>query len=110
VDASLVDRRQLSVIDELGIEMEPLRIVVRESVPEFDDTHQFSVLIAAGQIGVGIAQTAAFPLQSEEGLDTGAGRAAGRDVVAIESRRITPVRDGKEVHREGVGRGKQYLS
>ena len=72
--------------------------------------HQFSVLIAAGQIGVGIAQTAAFLLQSEEGLDAGAGRAAGRDVVAIEPRRITPVRDGMEVHREGVGRGKQCPS
>ena len=84
--------------------------MVRESVPEFDEAHQFSVLIAAGQIGVGIAQTAAFLLQSEEGLDAGAGRTAGRDVVAIEPGRITPVRDGMEVHREGVGRGKQYLS
>ena len=38
------------------------------------------------------------------------GRAEGRDVVAIEPRRITPVRDGMEVHREGVGRGKQCPS
>jgi hypothetical protein len=66
--------------------------------------------ITAGQIGVGIAQTPAFLLEREEGLDAGAGRASAWNVMAIESCRIAPVGDGMEVHREGVGLGKQHPS
>jgi hypothetical protein len=54
--------------------------LVRDSVAEFDEAHQFSVLIGAGQIGVGIEQAAAFLLQSEKGLDAEAGLAAEREI------------------------------
>jgi hypothetical protein len=58
----------------------PSRILVRDSELEFDEGHHFSVLIGVGQIGVGIAQAAAFLLQSETGLDAGAGLAAEREI------------------------------
>jgi hypothetical protein len=58
----------------------PLGIVIRDLVPEFDQAHQFSVLIGADQIGPGTAQVAAFLLQSEEGLDAGAGLTAASDL------------------------------
>ena len=58
----------------------PLGIVIRDRVPEFDQAHQFSVSIGADQIGAGTAQAAAFLLQSEQGLDAGAGLAAARDL------------------------------
>ena len=110
VDASLIDSRQLGVIDELGIEIEPLGVVIGEGVPELDEAHQLPGLIAPGQIGVGIAQAAAFLLQREKGLDAGAGLAAARDIVAIESRGIASVRDRVKIHGEGVSRWKQDLS
>jgi hypothetical protein len=39
-----------------------------------------------------------FLLQSKESLDTGTGRTAARDVVAIKPRWITPVWYGMKVH------------
>jgi hypothetical protein len=58
----------------------PLGIVIRDRVPEFDQAHQFSVLIGADQVGPGTAEAAAFLLQSEQGLDAGAGLTAARDL------------------------------
>jgi hypothetical protein len=108
VDAAGVDPREFGVIDDLGIDVKPPGIVARDGVPEFDEAHHLGRLIGAGQVGVGIAQAAALLLEGEEGLDAGAGRAAQRQVVAIEPGRVAPVGDGMEIEREGVGSGEHH--
>src|SRR5512142_3245644 len=57
---SLVDAGEFGIGDHLAIEVEPLRIFARDPVPELDEPHQFSRLIAPRQIGVGVAQHAAL--------------------------------------------------
>ena len=55
MDTPFVDVRQLRIIDELGVKLEPLGILARKRMPECDELHQFSGLITADQIGVGVA-------------------------------------------------------
>jgi hypothetical protein len=107
VDASLMDARHFRVVDELGVEVEPLRVGARDGVPKFDKAHQFSGLISAGQVGVGVAQATAVLFEGKEGLDAGIGDASAWEVVPVEPSRIAPVRNGMEVKRKRVGFGKQ---
>ena len=74
---------------------------------KFDEPHHLGGLIGSGQVGVGIAQATTLLLQREEGLDARAGRAAERQIVAIEPGRVAPIGDGMEVQREGIGLGEQ---
>ena len=69
----LVDPRQLGVGGELGVEVEPLRVVPSDAVPELDEAHQLAGLVRAGQVGIGIAQDPALRLMGEERQDTRAG-------------------------------------
>ena len=70
MDLTLIDPRQFGVVDDLAVEVEPLGIGAGHLVPELDEPHQFAVLIVAGQIGVGVTQTAAVLFQCEERQDT----------------------------------------
>src|SRR5512142_1977809 len=73
VDAALVDAREFRVGDHLGIEEQPEGIVSRDLMPELDEPHQFSRLIGAGQVGVGVAHDPAALLLGEEAQDAGTG-------------------------------------
>ena len=55
-DPPLVDPGQLGVGDHLAVEVEPLRVVPGDLVPELDEPHQLAGLVGAGQVGVGVAQ------------------------------------------------------
>lgn len=107
VDAAGIDPRQLGVVHDLGVDVEPSGVAPDDGLPEFDEAHHLRGLIGPGQVGVGIAQATALLLQGEEGLDARAGRAAQRQIVPIQPGRVAPVGDRMEVQREGVGRGEQ---
>src|SRR5512142_419890 len=83
VDATPVDARQFGIGDDLAVEVQPLRVLTGEGLPELDELHQFSGLVGAGQIRVGVAQDAAVMLLSEEAEDTGIGLAPLGDVVRV---------------------------
>lgn len=103
IDLPLVEMRQFGVVDDLAVEVEPLGVDAGDLMPELDEPHQFAVLIAAGQIGVGVAQAAARLLQCEEGENARPGLASQRQIVAVECRGVAPVGDRVEVEGEPVG-------
>lgn len=100
MDPTLVDTRQFRIRDHLTVEVQPLRVVSRDVLPELDEAHQFSRLIGAGQIGIGVAQDPALGLLGEEAEDAGTGLAAAGQEVVIQGRGIAPERDGVEVQGE----------
>ena len=65
----VVQPRQLRVGRHLRVEVQPLRVVPRQLVPELDEPQDLSRLLGASQVGVGVAEDAAVVLQGEEGLD-----------------------------------------
>jgi hypothetical protein len=103
MDLPLVQTRQFRVVDDLAVEVEPAGVGAGDLVPEFDKPHQLAVLIGTGEIGVGIAQTAARLLECEEGQYARAGLASQWQIVAVERRGVAPVGDRVEVEREPVG-------
>ncbi len=110
INASLINARHFRVVDELGVEVEPLGAAASDSVPKFDEAHQFSQLVGADQVGVGVAQATAVLFEGEEGLDTRAGHATAWEVVPVEPSGITSVGDGMEIKRKGVCLGKQHAA
>ena len=76
-------------------------------MPELDEAHQFSRLIGAGQIGVGIAQDPALGLLREEAEDAGTGLAAAGQEVVVQRGGIAAERGGMEVQREDLPLGVQ---
>ena len=108
VDVPLVDARQLGVVDDLAVEVEPLGVGAGHLMPELDEPHQFAVLIGAGQVGVGVAQAAAVLFQGEEGQHARPGLAAERQVMAVERRGVAAEGDRVEVEREPLGLGEQH--
>ena len=90
MDAPLIDARHLRVVDELGVEVEPVGVAAGDGVPEFDEAHQFSGLVSADEVGVGVAQATAVLFEGKEGLDAGAGHTSAWEVVPVEPSRIAP--------------------
>ena len=62
-----------------------------------DEAEEFAGLVRPGQVGVGVAQDAAFRFVGEEGKDTRAGLAPQRQVVVFQRLGLATVRDGVEV-------------
>src|SRR5262249_9935584 len=91
LNAALVDARHFGVVDQLGIEVKPLGISAGNSVPELDETHELAVLIGPCQVGVGIAQTAAFLLQGKERQHAWPGNPPARQVMPIQARRVAAI-------------------
>src|SRR5262249_53474787 len=75
-NAPLVDAGHFTVVDQLGVEVEPLGIASAQGLPKIDKAQQFAGLLGAGDVGVGIAQAAALLLKGEEGQDTRPGYTA----------------------------------
>ena len=100
-------RDEFGIGDHLGIEEQPEGIVSRDLMPELDEPHQFSRLIGAGQVGVGVAHDPAVLLLGEEAQDAGTGLAAAGQVVILQGGGIAPERDGVEVQGEGPPLGEQ---
>src|SRR5512135_1893134 len=107
MDPTPVDAGQFRIGDRLAVEVQPLRIVARQAVPELDEPHQFSRLIGASQIGVGIAHDPALLLLGKEAEDAGTGLATPGQVVILQGGGIAPERDGVEVQGEGPPLGEQ---
>ena len=103
----LVDPGQLGVGGELGVEVEPLRVVPGDAMPELDEAQHLAGLVGAGQVGIGIAQGAAVRLVGEEGQDARAGLAAQGQVVVLQGLGVAAVGDGVEVEAERLGLGEQ---
>jgi hypothetical protein len=106
-DAALVDLGEFGIVDELGIEVEPLRIAAGHSVPELDEAQRLAGLVLPVEIGVGIAENAAFLFVGEEGQDAGASLAAHGQIVVVQTAGIASVGNGVKVEGEGVGRREQ---
>jgi len=68
----------------------------------------FPVLVGAGQVGVGIAQDAAFLFLGEEGQDAGRCLAALGEVVVVQPRGVATVGDGVKVQSKGTPRREQH--
>lgn len=79
----------------------------RDLMPELDEPHQFSRLIGAGQIGIGIAYDPALLLLGEEAEDAGTGLATAGQVVILQGGGIASEWDGVEVQGEGPAFGEQ---
>ena len=107
MDPTLVDAGEFRIGDHLAVEVQPLRIVSGQPLPELDEPHQFARLIGAGQIGVGIAQDPALGLLGEEAEDAGTRLAAAGQEVVVQGGGIAPERDGMEVQREDLPLGEQ---
>ena len=95
--------RQLGVIDDLAIEVEPLGVGAGHFMPELHEAHQLAVLIVAGQVGVGVTQATAVLFEREERQDARPGLASEGEVMAVERRRVAPEGDRMEVERESLG-------
>src|SRR5262249_14475712 len=102
-DGTLVDLGQLRVGDQLGVKVQPLRVVAGDGVPELDETNQLPGLVGAREVGVSVAQNAAFRLVGEEGEDARASLAPQRQVVVLQGFRLASVGDGVEVQAKGLG-------
>src|SRR3974377_1876671 len=50
VDPPPVDAGPFRLGDHLAVEVEPLRVVPRQAMPELDEAHQFSRLVGAGAV------------------------------------------------------------
>src|ERR1700720_3115544 len=109
-DAALLQARQFSVVGELGIEIQPVRIMAGKLLPILDEAEHFAGLVRARKVGVGVTQHAALLLLSEEGQDADTGLAAQREVVLVQSRGIAAIGDGMEVEVEGFRLWKQQGS
>src|SRR6266852_2945797 len=100
-DAALVETSEFGVAGELGIEVQPLGIATGDAVPEGHEAEDLAGLVVAGEVGVGVAQNAAFLLLGEEGEHAGAGLAAQGQVVVVQASGVAAIGNGVEVEVEG---------
>src|SRR5208337_1589338 len=77
---------------------------------ERDEPHQFLGLVAAGDVGVGIASDTALGLVGEEAQDAGGRFAPSGQVVVVEDFGFASKGDGMEIQAEFLGLGKQQRS
>ena len=80
----------------------------RQVVPELDEPQDFTGLLVARQVGVGITEHPALVLLGEERLDAGVGLAQAGDVVVLQYGLVSAVGDGMEIQSECVGPGHQH--
>jgi hypothetical protein len=48
------DTVQLGVIDKLGFDVQPVKVLVGDGLPEHDEPHQLAVLLGSRNVGIGI--------------------------------------------------------
>src|SRR3954447_10167035 len=107
VDRPLVDSREFGGVDHLAVQVKPPGVRASDLVPELDESHQFAVLLVAGQIGVGITQASAVLFECEEGQDARPGLALKWEVMAVERRGGAPEGGRMGVEGEPPGLGEE---